>query len=72
MQIWMCAGLELQEFFLEGCEVDGEGAGWWGAEGKRVGEEGVVGLRLGGLGVEGRFGGGRGCGCGCGCGLEAS
>lgn len=38
----MGAGLELQEFLLQGSEVNGEGACWRGAGRNGGGEEGVV------------------------------
>jgi hypothetical protein len=43
------AGLELEEFALEGGEVDCEGRVGWGARGEGFGEEVVVGLGASGL-----------------------
>lgn len=53
------AGLQLQVFVAEAPQVDGEGAGWWGAVGEGEGEEGVVG-GWGGGGWGGGGGGGGG------------
>lgn len=55
----MRAGLQLQVFVAEAPQVDGEGAGWWGAVGEGEGEEGVVG-GWGGGGWGGGGGGGGG------------